>query len=85
MCLEASSGQTLWTKRLKGKYNSSPVYAAGNIYFSSTNGKTTVIEEGPELNITAENTLEGEIWTTPAIIKNSLLMRTSEYLYRIGK
>jgi outer membrane protein assembly factor BamB len=85
MCLDASSGKTVWANRLKGKYNSSPVYAAGNIYFSSTNGKTTVIEEGPELNIIAENTLEGEIWTTPAIIKNSLIMRTSAYLYRIGK
>lgn len=85
MCLEASSGKILWSKRLKGKYNSSPVYAAGNIYFSSTNGLTTVVKEGRELNIIAENTLDGEIWTTPAIIRNSLIIRTSEYLYRIGK
>lgn len=85
MCLEAGSGKTLWSKRLKGKYNSSPVYAAGNIYFSSTNGLTTVVKEGRELNIIAENKLDGEIWTTPAIIRNSLIIRTSKYLYKIGK
>lgn len=85
MCLEANSGKTMWSKRLKGKYNSSPVYAAGNIYFSSTNGLTTVVKEGRELNIIAENKLDGEIWTTPAIIRNSLIIRTSKYLYKIGK
>jgi len=85
MCLDAQSGETIWSRRLKGKYNSSPVYAAGNIYFSSTNGETTIIKEGPELNIIAENSLDGEIWTTPAIVQNSILMRTSKFLYRIGK
>ncbi len=85
MCIEAGSGNTIWSKRLKGKYNSSPVYAAGNIYFTSTNGNTTVVKEGRELHIIAENKLDGEIWTTPAIIRNSLIMRTSEYLYKIGK
>jgi len=84
MCINARSGETVWSKRLKGKYNSSPVYAAGRIYFSATNGKTLVIEEGPKLKVIAENTLDGEIWTTPAIYKNSMILRTSEYLYRIG-
>lgn len=84
MCLDAKTGEEKWTKRLIGKFNSSPVYADGNVYLSSTNGETTVIKEGAELNIIAENKLEGEIWTTPAIVKNSLLIRTSEFLYRIG-
>ena len=85
MCLDAQSGETIWSHRLRGKYNSSPIYAAGHIYFSSTNGTTTVIEEGSELKIIAENSLEGEVWTTPAVINNNILIRTSEYLYRIGK
>jgi hypothetical protein len=85
MCINAKSGETVWSHRVKGKYNSSPVYADGKIYFSSTNGKTIVIREGPELNIISENKLEGEIWTTPAIIQNSMIIRTSAYLYRIGK
>jgi outer membrane protein assembly factor BamB len=84
MCLDAKSGEEKWSQRLRGKYNSSPIIANGNIYFSSTNGETTVIKEGAELHIIAENSLDGEIWTTPAVVKNSLLIRTSEFLYRIG-
>ena len=83
MCLDAESGETIWSQRLKGKYNSSPIYAGGYIYFSSTQGKTTIIKTGKELEIVAENSLEGEIWTTPAIVGNSLLIRTSDYLHRI--
>jgi outer membrane protein assembly factor BamB len=85
MCLDADTGVTLWEKRLRGKYNSSPIIAAGHVYFSSTNGETTVVKEGPELEIVSENELEGEIWTSPAVVRNSLIIRTSEYLYRIGE
>ncbi len=85
MCIDAKTGQTLWSERVKGKYNSSPVYASGHLYFSSTRGDVIVIKEGREANIVAENKLEGEIWATPAILRNSLLIRTSKYLYKIGE
>lgn len=84
MCLDAATGKTIWESRLRGKYNSSPVIANGYVYFSSTNGETTVIKEGPVLEVVAENELEGEIWTTPVFLDGSILVRTSEYLYRIG-
>jgi outer membrane protein assembly factor BamB len=84
MCLDATTGETIWSKRLRGKYNSSPVIAAGHVYFSSTNGETTVVMEGRELSIVSENKLEGEIWTTPAVVNNSLLIRTSGFLYKIS-
>jgi len=85
MCLNAKTGETIWSKRMIGKYNSSPVYAADKLYFSSTRGETIVIREGPELDILAENKRDGEIWTTPAVINNSIIIRTSKFLYRIGE
>jgi len=83
MCLDALTGETIWSEKLKGNYNSSPVWAAGNIYFSSTRGETMVIREGRTLDVVSENTLEGEIWATPAFIDGSILLRTSRFLYRI--
>lgn len=83
MCLDAKTGETVWSKRLKGKYNSSPVIANGHVYFSSTNGDITVVKEGKTLELVAENELDGEIWTTPVFLRNSILYRTSEYLYKI--
>jgi len=82
-CLDAATGETIWSKKLKGKYHSSPVYADGYIYISSTSGETLVLRAGRAMKIEAENSLEGEIWATPALTGGSIIMRTSEFLYKI--
>jgi outer membrane protein assembly factor BamB len=84
-CIDALKGTVYWSERWRGKYNSSPVAASGNIYFSSTLGKTIVLKEGKTPEIIAENKLDGEIWATPAFVDGSILMRTSKYLYKIMK
>ena len=82
-CIDASNGEDVWSSRMRSQFNASPVYANGKIYFSSTRGEVVVIEAGREHEVLAENQLEGEIWATPAILRNSLLIRTDKYLYRI--
>jgi outer membrane protein assembly factor BamB len=84
-CIDASNGKEVWYYKSKSLFNSSPVYADGNVYFSSTGGETLVIRAGRELNIIRENKLNGEIWATPAILRNNILMRTDGFLYRIGE
>lgn len=84
-CFDARTGDDVWEHRLRSQFNSSPVYAAGKIYFSSTRGETIVIEQGRELNIVAENKLDGEIWATPAFLRNSIILRTDSHLYRIAE
>ena len=32
-CVEAKTGQEVWTKRLDGAFSASPIHAAGRIYF----------------------------------------------------
>jgi len=82
-CLDALTGQTLWSEKLRGKYNASPVYADGHVYFCSTNGRAIVLKTDPEPEIVAENHLDGNIWATPAIADGAILIRTSKYLYKI--
>ena len=82
-CYDASDGRELWSHRVRNQYNSSPVLAGGHIYFNSTRGETFVLKEGRELDIVAENQLDGEIWATPAVLRNSIIMRTDSHLYRI--
>jgi outer membrane protein assembly factor BamB len=83
-CLDAKTGAEVYSKKLKQKYNSSPVYANGNIWFTSVKGETMVIKAGKELQIVAENKLPGEVYATPAIARNSIFLRTDSKLYRIG-
>ena len=82
-CLDATSGETVWSKKMKGKFHSSPVYADGHVYFNSTRGISYVMKAGSKMEQVAENRLEGEIWATPAISGKALFMRTSKYLYKI--
>jgi len=84
IAIDAKTGESLYTKRLKNKYNSSPVYAAGRIYFTSVKGETLVLKEGRTLEILAQNQLPGELYATPAIANNSLIIRNESTLYRIG-
>ena len=83
LCLDAQTGETIWSEKLQGKYHSSPIWAAGLIYYSSTSGETSVIREGRSLERISTNSLEGEIWTTPAFVDGAILIRTSQYLYKI--
>lgn len=83
-CLDAKSGKEMYSKKLKSKYNASPVADANNIYFISVKGETLVLKKGSTLQIVGENKLPGEVYATPAIARNSILIRTDNRLYRIG-
>jgi outer membrane protein assembly factor BamB len=83
-CLDAKTGKEVYSRKLKQKYNSSPVYAGGNIYFTSVKGETMVLKAGNQLQVLAENKLRGEVYATPAFLRNSILLRTDSQLYRIG-
>ncbi len=82
--LDAKTGKVLWSEKLKGKFHSSPIYADGLIYINSTRGETYVYRAGSQPELLAKNMLEGEIWATPAMIDGAILMRTSDYLYKIS-
>jgi hypothetical protein len=43
-----------------------------------------VLKAGNKLQILAENKLPGEVYATPAFLRNSILMRNDRQLYRIG-
>lgn len=86
MCIDAKTGKVIYSLQQKQKYNSSPVFAGGNIYFNSLKGETMVIKPGDKLEVVAVNKLSGgEVYATPAFVRNSILFRSEKYLYRIGK
>ncbi|MHC4402484.1 MAG: outer membrane protein assembly factor BamB family protein [Planctomycetota bacterium] len=82
-CIEATSGQILWTQRVGGRYWASPILAAGRIYFIRFDGLTTVIEPGRQYRPLAENRLDGRIKASPAAAAGALFLRTETHLYRI--
>jgi len=82
-CIDARTGKEHWRERLGGKFRASPVSTAGRIYFSSEEGRTTVVAAEKTYRVLAINDLDGILMASPAIGGNSFVLRSSTHLYRI--
>ena len=83
-CIDAKTGKAIWKEKLKGQFNASPIYAGGNIYFISVKGEVYVVKPGDKYNLVSENKINGMVKATPAILRNSIIIRTDKNLYRFG-
>jgi len=84
-CVEAKSGNIVWSERVGGNYSASPVTDGKRIFFFSEEGKTTVIAAAREFEILADSKLEGGFMASPAVHDTGWVLRTKTHLYRIEK
>ena len=86
-CRDAKTGAEVWgNQRVRpGTYSASPVVAGGKVYVTSEDGVTTVFEAGPEFKVVAENDLADYALSSPAVSDGQIFLRTTKYLYCIGK
>ena len=86
-CLDAKTGQEVYgQQRIKpGTYSGSPVLADGKLYVTNEDGLTTVIQAGAKFEVLAENPLNDYTLSSPAISDGQIFIRTSSFLYCIGK
>ncbi len=84
MCIDAETGKELWSKHVNSNFNASPLYIDGNVWFFSIKGELLVLKAGRNYEVVAQNKMESGIWATPAVLRNSMIIRTEKYLYRIG-
>jgi outer membrane protein assembly factor BamB len=57
----------------------------GHIYFLSKEGKVLIIRAGDEFELIAEKHFPVGFNSSPAVVGNSLILRSFTHLYRIGK
>lgn len=84
-CVDAKTGDQVWSERQDGKYSASPVLAGGSLYLFDQDGKAKVIEAKPVYKLVATNKLGDGCMASPAVVGDSLYVRTKSHLYRIGK
>ena len=84
-CVDAKTSEQVWVQRIGGNYTASPVYADGKIYFFSQEGVGLVLEPVREYKVLATNELAEGCMASPAVVDNSLIVRTRGHLYRIAK
>jgi outer membrane protein assembly factor BamB len=86
-CRDAKTGAEIWgSQRARtGTYSASPLVADGKLYVTSEDGVTTVLEAGPAFKVLAENDLADYTLSSIAVSDGQLFIRTTQYLYCIGK
>lgn len=85
ICMDAVTSEQVWSERLKGKFGASLLAATDRVYVSNMKGTTTVFAAERQYRELAVSQLDGELWASPAVAGNTLLLRTKTHLYRIGE
>ena len=86
---DARTGAEIYGKQridaAAGAFTSSPWAYDGKIFALSEDGDTFVIQAGKEFKVIGKNSLDELCMATPAIARDSLIIRTATKLYRIGR
>ncbi|MSR55745.1 MAG: serine/threonine protein kinase [Gemmataceae bacterium] len=84
-CVNAKTGETHWSERLKGNYSASPIFTNGRILFLNETGTATWVKAGKQFEQLGENQVPGRTLATPAFQDGAMYLRTDEYLYKMAK
>lgn len=84
-CYQAVTGELVYKKRLPTKGNrsfvGSPIAADGNLYLTSEEGETVVIQAGPTLKLVSNNFCGENCLTTPAISTGTIYIRGQNHIF----
>jgi outer membrane protein assembly factor BamB len=83
-CIEAASGNVVWSQRVGGNFSASPILADGKIVLLNEEGKATTIAPEREFKLLGEGKFESGFMASPAVDGNDLVLRTKTALYRVG-
>jgi outer membrane protein assembly factor BamB len=87
LSFDPATGNMLKRDRLKGaidKYFASPVGADGKVWLVSQDGTVSVVSARADWHIIAVNSLDDEVFATPAFADGHIFVRTRSALYNFG-
>jgi outer membrane protein assembly factor BamB len=84
-CFAATTGKAMWMEPLGHHHSASPVYAGGHLYFIADDGVTHVLKAGSAFELVSRNPLGEECYSSPAVARGQIFIRTVRHLYCIGK
>jgi outer membrane protein assembly factor BamB len=87
VCRHLETGKLIYENRLDspGGYFASPVGANGYVYVASDRGTITVIKAGDAFEVLARNKLNEPIMASPALVGNTLYIRSAKQLGAFGQ
>src|SRR6266487_610144 len=82
--MRTDSGETLWRQRLPGQYFASLVASSEAVYFTNSEGLTTVVAAEGAFRMLAQNPLGEETLASMAVAGGELLIRSAGHIYAVG-
>ncbi len=83
--IDTHTGEIAWQERLGGNYSASLVATDSHLFAFDHEGKGYVYTLADQPQRVSRNSLDDGCRASPAIVANSLLVRTSTHLYRLGQ
>ena len=85
-CLNAKTGEKMYEQRLSAdaQIYASVVAADGKVFFPSLDGDVYVVKAGAKYELLAQNHMGEPCFATPAILNNTMFIRTTESLVAVG-
>ena len=83
-CLDPQTGKPFYQEErlgATGDYYTSPLGAAGRVYFMSQRGVVTVVKAGDSFEVLGQNDLGEVVQASPAVVGSTLYLRTTGHLY----
>ncbi len=81
--IDTRTGEIVWNKRLEGNFSASLVANGEQFLAFNHQGQGYVFTVEDEPQLLGENTLDAGCNASPAIVDNSLIVRTTTHLYRL--
>lgn len=81
---DADTGDLVWRTRIGSACSASPIATPDRLYFFNRDGETTLLPVGATASRPrplAENSLEGTLMATPAVVDGRMYIRTTAGLY----
>lgn len=85
MCLNAKTGETVWSHKLDGGFSASPVLVGDKLFVPNEAGKMFIFKTGRKFEMVAENDLKDGGFASPVVCGGRIYLRTLHALYCLGK
>jgi outer membrane protein assembly factor BamB len=81
---QAETGEVLWRQRLPGHYFASLIASPNAVYFTNSDGLTSVVAAEPAFRLIARNDLREEVMASMASAGGELYIRSANSLYAVA-
>jgi outer membrane protein assembly factor BamB len=84
-CMNGTTGEILWRKRVGGDFFGSPIRVADTVYCISTEGDVVAVKAAEEFELLGKSPLGETARSTPAVAGGRMFLRSEKHLTAVGQ